>query len=68
MAAAANTPIITLFISSSFPDLPNGRVVVATSRYSKCAALIHDRKAVKSHVQQEEIPKPPDGKLRPYLD
>ncbi len=29
-AAAADTPIIALFISSSFPDPPNGRVVVAT--------------------------------------
>jgi hypothetical protein len=26
MAAAADTPIIALFISSSFPEPPNGRV------------------------------------------
>ena len=30
MAAAADTPIIALFISSFFPDPPSGRVVVAT--------------------------------------
>lgn len=31
MAAAADTPIIARFISSSFPDPPNGRVAVATN-------------------------------------
>ncbi len=34
MAAAADTPIIALFISSSFSDPPNGRIVVATDTVS----------------------------------